>query len=164
MSRWLVSDRGVVTLARVLAGLVVAIVLAAPLWEALGVDSAIRLAFSPYCHQRFDRSLVLAGAVLPVCARCTGLWVGGFAAALLLPAIRSPREVPRLRVLVWAAVPMALDLALEHVGGLGPSAVSRLVTGLCFGGAVSSFVIPALVRAAEEIRERCETRSSTSQA
>jgi uncharacterized membrane protein len=35
------------------------------------------LAGSLVCHQLPDRSLHLAGMQLPVCARCTGLYVGG---------------------------------------------------------------------------------------
>lgn len=164
MPRWLVSEKGVITAARVLLALVVGTILAMPWWASLGMDDGVRAAFAPYCHQRFDRSLVIAGEVLPVCARCTGLWIGALAAALVLPLVRSPRVVPRLGVLAWSAAPMAVDLALEHVLGLAPSAVSRTLTGVCFGAAVASFVIPALVRSMEEIQSRCETRTSTSRA
>src|SRR5687768_14239891 len=38
---------------------------------------------SVICHQRPERSFHLAGAQLPVCARCMGLYVGGAVGALL---------------------------------------------------------------------------------
>ena len=162
MARWIVSERGVVAVARALLAIGALLILAMPLWATLGVDDAVRAAFAPYCHQRFDRSLEIAGSVLPVCARCTGLWLGALLAALVLPLVKPPRELPRYRVLAFAMAPMAFDLALEHVFGLGPSALSRLLTGACLGAAVTSFAIPALIRAAEEVRSRCETDSSTS--
>lgn len=164
MARWLVSSRGVVTAVRALLAVVVGLALAMPLWEAWGLGDTVRAAFAPYCHQRFDRSFELAGAVLPLCARCTGLWVGALLGALVLPRLREPRQVPALRLLVWAALPMAADLAAEQVFGAGPHAVARTLTGLCLGAAVVAFVIAALVRAGEEIQGRCETGSSTSQA
>ena len=34
------------------------------------------------CHQRPERSFHVAGVQLPVCARCTGLYVSGAAGAL----------------------------------------------------------------------------------
>jgi uncharacterized membrane protein len=81
-----------VLLARVLlalatAGWVVAIV-AAPA-AALGVPaSGIVYAASSYiCHQRPERSFHLAGAQLPVCARCFGLYLGGAVGALGAAAI-----------------------------------------------------------------------------
>lgn len=164
MTRWLVGSTAVVTGVRVVAAAIVLLVVGMPLWEAWGFGDAVRTAFAPYCHQRFDRSFAVAGVVLPLCARCTGLWLGALGGALLLPLVRSPRAIPRLRVLAWAAVPMALDLAAEHAAGLGPHAVSRALTGMCLGAAIVGFVIPALVRAGEEIQGRCETGSSISRA
>lgn len=164
MVRWLVSSRGVVTTVRVSLVLVVSLVVAMPLWEALGLGEGVRSAFAPYCHQRFDRSFEVAGAVLPVCARCTGLWVGALAGALLLPLLGPARAVPRFGWLLAAAAPMAIELALEHLAGGEPHAWSRALTGLCLGAAIVAFVMPALVRVGEEMVGTCETRSSTSRA
>ena len=61
---------------------------AAPLPEQLvrGVRpiaaAAVYAAGSLVCHQRPERSFHLAGAQLPVCARCLGLYVGGFVGAI----------------------------------------------------------------------------------
>jgi len=164
MVRWLVSSRGVVTTVRAALALVVVFIVGMPAFEAWGIGDGVRSAFAPYCHQRVDRSFELAGVVLPVCARCTGLWLGALAGALVLPWLRSVREVPSLGVLVLAAAPMALDLALEHGAGLGPAALSRALTGICLGATIVAFVMAALSRAAEEIVGSCGTRSSTSRA
>lgn len=162
MVRWLVSSRGVITTVRAALGLAVLCIFAMPLWEAWGIGDGVRLAFAPYCHQRADRSFELAGVVLPVCARCTGLWVGALLGAVVLPLLRDVRAVPSPTWLVVAAAPMALDLALEHVVGQAPQAWSRALTGACLGATAVLFVMAALVRAAEELR--CETRTSTSRA
>src|SRR5262245_32312506 len=44
--------------------------------------SLIYLAGSVVCHQRPERSFHLAAVQLPVCARCTGLYLGGAAGVL----------------------------------------------------------------------------------
>ncbi|HEY3359442.1 MAG TPA: DUF2085 domain-containing protein [Polyangia bacterium] len=50
--------------------------LAAPGWERL-TAAACR----PFCHQLPRRSLAVDGHALPLCARCTGMWLGILAGA-----------------------------------------------------------------------------------
>jgi len=40
------------------------------------LDRAVRLAFRPLCHQDPERSFLLNGSTLAVCARCTGFYAG----------------------------------------------------------------------------------------
>lgn len=154
--------RGAVTWIRLGLGALALLAVGMPLWERLGIGEAVRIAFEPFCHQRADRSFALLGEVLPVCARCTGLYLGAFVASVVLPLVRSPRALVPAWVLVAAAVPMAIDLGLEHLAGIAPNALARLVTGLVLGAATVAFLLPALVRAAEEILTPCETKNSTS--
>jgi len=79
--------------------------------------SWLRLAFAPLCHQLPERSFVLFGGPLAVCARCTGLLLGGvlgLACAAWLVVGRE-RAVPRS----WLAalvLPTAADGALAVLG------------------------------------------------
>ncbi len=94
-------------------------VVAPPLVESwTGVrPSVLRLVYAPLCHQMGERSLVLFGGPLAVCARCTGLYLGavlGLAAGAWL-FVGRPRTIPR----PWLAalvLPTAVDGVLAALG------------------------------------------------
>jgi uncharacterized membrane protein len=104
------------------------------------------------CHQRPERSFHLNGAQLPVCARCTGLYVSGAAAALAacagwrrrVPAPRTTRAV-----LMIAAVPTALTLAVEFAGLAYPSNGVRALSALPLGAAAGWIFVRSLRAEAE---------------
>ena len=97
---------------------------------------------SVICHQRPERSFLMAGHPLPVCARCTGIYAAAPLAcllALLAPAGRGRRlwawgGTPR--GILLAASPAALSVAVEWVTGWTDPA-TRAATGAVagFGGA-----------------------------
>jgi len=73
------------------------------------------------CHQRPERSFYVAGAQLPVCARCAGLYVGAALGVLAwsLLAGRRTREWPRTRalaVLGIAALPTVVTVGTALTG------------------------------------------------
>jgi uncharacterized membrane protein len=107
------------------------LVLAAPWLASLGgvglqLSAASYLTGSVVCHQQAARSFHLAGAQLPVCARCTGLYLSGawgllFGVVLRAlganePAAALARRWSWGRVLVAGTVPMLASVALESVG------------------------------------------------
>jgi uncharacterized membrane protein len=85
------------------------------------------------CHQQPARSFFIDGQPLPVCARCTGLYVGaaaGVVAWCLWRAARGWRGVsvpPRraLRIVVMAAVPTLISVATGVLGIWDGSNVTR---------------------------------------
>jgi uncharacterized membrane protein len=106
------------------------------------------------CHQRAERSFHLAGVQPPVCARCTGLYVSGAAGSIAAWALwRRPRAPRRARsVLVLAASPTALTVALEFAGLLHPSNTARALCALPLGGAAAWVFIQSLRAEAAEAR------------
>lgn len=99
------------------------------------------------CHQRPERSFHIAGVPMPVCARCSGLYLSGAAGALLAWARRRPRRVPpgswRLTVAL-AALPMAASVAGEMAGLIPSSNISRLISALPLGAAAGWIFVGAL--------------------
>jgi hypothetical protein len=89
-----------------------------PPWEAL-----VQRAAAPFCHQLAERSFVLHGHVFPICARCTGMWLG-ITLGVALFVLRTPCRTPRLRWLTGTALAVVtLGLSyLDHLRdqGLGP--------------------------------------------
>jgi hypothetical protein len=107
------------------------------------------------CHQQSERSFHLWTAQLPVCARCTGIYVGAAlsAAAAVWPR-RSARvfsgpvsaaragEAWRTRGLLAAgAAPAALTVVYEWVAGHPPSNTVRASSGVLLGAAVAWIVL-----------------------
>lgn len=98
------------------------------------------------CHQRNERSFHLAGVQQPVCARCTGLYLSGAAGALVAwVGSRRPRAPRRTRtVLVLAAVPTVVTVALEFAGLAHPSNIVRAVCAWPLGAAAAWVFVRSL--------------------
>ncbi len=137
------------------AGAFCAVVVAAPMVEASGrvVGSWIRLALSPTCHQIADRCLDLGSGPLPVCARCAGLYAGGFL-GLAVSAVSGATVRPALRWLAIAAAPSIVDFALGLVDlptlANWPRFTVALVPGLLFGLLVADAVAEVVSEAGRD--------------
>ena len=131
------------------AGLLVALILGAPLAQANGyrfLSLAIYEAFSFICHQGPERSFFIAGHRLAVCARCSGLYVGFAAAVIMYPLITSLKRTntPDRKWLFLAAAPVAIDFGLGFLGIWGNTHLSRFSTGALLGAVAVFYVMPGL--------------------
>lgn len=143
-----------------------AALVAAPRAVAAGGGRAPAAAAVPYlagrivCHQRPDRSYLIDGQPMPVCARCTGLYAGvplGLLAAWGWPGRRRPRPGSGTRAgLLIAALPTLATLAVEWATGWS-SALTRTGAGLILGAAVAHLAGVTLLPAGPVTREPSAT-------
>ena len=92
------------------------------------------------CHQLPARSFHLWGASLPVCARCTGIYLGASLAAVALTVARRRSSGGHARariVLIVALVPTAATLVFEWTTGVAPANWIRALAGIPLGVAVA---------------------------
>ena len=129
---------------------VIALVAVAPVAAASGhsdVARGIYGAFATLCHQLPERSYFIDGHQFAVCSRCTGIYAGFAFTLLLYPLIRSLKNpvMPRPSWLLLAALPLAIDVAVNFSGFWQNTHTSRLLTGAFLGGAVVFYVMPGII-------------------
>lgn len=95
------------------------------------------------CHQLPERSFHVWGAALPVCARCSGIYVGAAVASAVVALTRTrlSSEARRAKdgrsVLLMALLPTAATLVFEWTTGVTPSNGIRALAGIPLGVAVA---------------------------
>jgi uncharacterized membrane protein len=97
------------------------------------------------CHQRPERSFFFGGHQLPVCARCTGLYIGAaLGAAIAALAAASMASVRARQLLVAAALPTAITWSLEFAHVQAFSNIARFAAALPLGVAAAWLVMSTL--------------------
>ena len=159
--------RSAVLLAALMAGIFILGAFLIPWLEARGVSGAtpLRLFYAPLCHQIDSRALQVDSGAVAVCARCTGLYLGGLAGLLMAAGFIVGRgNDPRP---VWFAVALAptlIDALLPRIGLAGLPNVPRLLLALPAGlmaGVFLSIGIYDLFTSRKSIRSRGSTGSDS---
>jgi uncharacterized membrane protein len=110
------------------------------------VGVAMDATFVTMCHRMPERTLVLAGVAMPLCSRCSGIFLGVAVGAIV--------AWPRISMRAWrwvitlAGASMVLDVATQDLGLHPPWHPTRLATGFAFGYAAAAACILALQREA----------------
>lgn len=133
--------------------LVIATFLLSPPWTVLGKTKLVGYAI---CHQIPERSFHIHGEQLPLCARCTGIYMGalaGFTLMWLMGRKRAANLPPTRITLVFVGFIVLLGIDgvnsyLTFFPGVPhlyePQNWLRLTTGTLEGLALSAFVFPVL--------------------
>jgi len=89
------------------------------------------------CHQLPERSFFIHGYQFPLCARCTGIYLGHIIAFAVNPFITMP---------LWIALlllPLILDGTIQYFTTYRSNQFKRFTTGLLFGYALISVLFTA---------------------
>jgi uncharacterized membrane protein len=110
--------------------------------------AALDLPFRLLCHRAPERVLAIAGAPMPVCSRCAGIWLGMSVSAAIAWPVLSMRA---LRIVVAiAAVLMLAEVVTQDLGLHPVFHPTRLATGLLlsvpFGGALGGIITRELLK------------------
>lgn len=156
------TRKAAVLAAAVLATCFLAGLAVAPVLEARGIASAqlLRDVYGSVCHRLPARSLWFGDRPLAVCARCTGLYLGGASGlflAWLFPALGS---LAGWRALATAICPTILDASALVLGGAGVPNTSRLLLAVPAGFVVGLLLSEGIADlAASGAARRLETES-----
>ncbi len=101
------------------------------------------------CHQLQERSLTMNGNLLPVCARCTGMYTGIVLCTLFLMLGRRFKGNPTVTVatgllLSLGVSVMALDGLSSYAGLRDSNNTLRVYSGLLFGVSLAVLYVLAL--------------------
>jgi uncharacterized membrane protein len=111
---------------------------------AHGASPRWRLLFRILCHGIERRCLTMFGVPMPICARCTAIYIGliaGIAGFMLLPLI----EERVMRVMLYiAAVPMLIDGVTQATGLRESTNLLRLITGFVAAFAFGLWAVTAV--------------------
>ncbi len=118
---------------------------------AQGASMRWRLLFRMMCHGKVERCLALFGVPMPICARCTGIYLGMLGALLAFRIIPLLRERVMRKVAFVAILPLALD-GLTQLTGLRESVNPlRIATGVVAGLAFGLWILSAVERRGEAL-------------
>jgi len=99
--------------------------------------------FSFLCSQDPSRSFVIAGHLLPFCQRCTGLYLGlGITFIYLLLSRHYKKGLPPTSV-IYVNIASLLIMPVFGFHLLDPGPAWRLWSGLIYGNAIVSLLLPA---------------------
>lgn len=126
------------------------LILIAPLlakFEHRFTSGLIYLFFSKICHQIPERSFFIFGKQLAVCSRCTGLYFGFLVGTFLYPFLFKLNRIwtPSPKYLIFAGIPIVVDISVRTFHFAENSFTSRIITGLILGVAALFFVIPGIL-------------------
>jgi uncharacterized membrane protein len=94
------------------------------------------------CHQNPKKTLIIGELFLPVCARCTGAYLGFLVGYIvILFRKKKAKGPPNLWVTLVLSLPMIVDVVTQVLGIRESMPSLRLLTGLFFGTALLPFLI-----------------------
>jgi uncharacterized membrane protein len=102
-----------------------------------------RMLFRLVCHGIPSRCLLLFGVPMPICARCTAIYLGLIAGAVVFRLVPRMSEMAARVMAIAAALPMALDGGTQLIRLRESTNDLRVVTGLVAGIALALWLLTA---------------------
>jgi uncharacterized membrane protein len=99
------------------------------------------------CHQLPERSFSAGSLIIPVCARCEGIYVGFFISAVFLFLMfrRKESDLPRIYIVVILCIfiiSTVIDGGLSYLGLVKTNNILRYLTGFLSGTGSMAIVYP----------------------
>jgi|GEM_PF-257061 len=112
------------------------------------IEAAITYPFLKYifhlvCHQLNEKSFLINGNYLMVCARCTGIYLGAFLTSIVA-LLYTKRTSLTLRWLYISMIPMLVDVASNTFHIYSYSKIFAFFTGLFFGSTVFIYILSTI--------------------
>ena len=117
-----------------------------------GLDGKLTAVGFSVCHQIASHSLEIGGRLLPLCARCTGMYLGTLAALLYLANGKKHTGIPSKAKIISLVILFALFVVDGTNSMLSsffdlpplypPSNLLRLATGLVMGVILANLILP----------------------
>ncbi len=104
--------------------------------------NALSTLFSFLCHQNAARSFEIERLLLPLCQRCTGVYVGIAISFIWLLANRYYKKGLPPRSVIYVNIASLVIMAIFGFHLLDPGPGWRLWSGLIFGNAVAFLILP----------------------
>ncbi|MDO8870859.1 MAG: DUF2085 domain-containing protein [Methanobacteriaceae archaeon] len=91
----------------------------------------------PLCHRLPDRTIYIREHPLPLCARCTGAFLGIFTLPLFHGGIIDPNIINTILL----ALPATIDATTQYWGWRNSNNLLRLMTGFLLGCSLASLIV-----------------------
>ena len=102
------------------------------------------------CHQIPQRTLLFGKIYMPICSRCSGIYIGFLVSIIFLFLVFRKREsdLPPTYVIICAAVfilSTIIDGILSYFGVYSTNNTARLITGYSFGAGIAIIIYPIFI-------------------
>src|SRR5680860_1028661 len=113
------------------------------------------------CHQLPERSMLLGSIYIPLCCRCSGIYIGFFLSIVILFLMHRKRQsdIPPLYIIILSCffiVSTFADGLLSYLGIYETNNIIRLITGHLSGMGIAVIIYPIFVfqyyRSSERIK------------
>jgi len=118
----------------------------------------IRALFAPLCHQLGERSFIVAGITLPVCARCTGIYLGFLAGILSIPILPGIQRFRFKSMLIECIGLLGISWAIEALGLISIGNLPRAILSSSAGYITALIVFKGLIELAGGITSAIQPR------
>ena len=104
---------------------------------------------SAVCHQMAERSFIFDGMQMPLCARCTGIYIGAFFAFCFFFLKKRmgngrPFSITQALLTGLAVLPVGIDGVGSYLGFWESSQLMRIFSGSLVGAVVPGFLLMAV--------------------